>query len=482
MNIKKKLKVSLWKTPFFFFKSLVIFIKLTKSGALVLILNSQFETNKFKSIIHGINFLIYRGKKEEIGIKLLNCLTKLGPGYIKLGQALSTRPDIIGNEISKHLKKLQDDIDPFCGLLAKNIVERESKLLITDTFTLFNLEPIASASVAQVHKAILKNGEKVAVKILRPGIEKKLFSDFQFFYWGSKLIEFCMPRIKRLKLSQTVEVFSKTSLNELDLTMEASAGDELAENFKNYSRFRVPKIYWELTTKNVLVLEYIDGIKIDDINSLKKHNHNIKKIVSTAIEVFFLQVFRDGFFHGDMHPGNIFIDDKSNLIPIDFGIMGRLQNNDRQFLALLLTYLLDKKYSKVVQIHDEAGMLGKDVPHDQLAQAIRAISTPILNKPIGDISVAKLMGQIFGLSKSYNIEIQSQFSLLQKTMLMSEGIARQLRPEINMWELSRPLIDKWINETNDPFNIIEEWFHKNKKIILKIPEIINNLDKLLLKK
>ena len=482
MNIKKKLKVSLWKTPFFFFKSLVIFIKLTKSGALDLILNSQFETNKFKSIIHGINFLIYRGKKEEIGIKLLNCLTKLGPGYIKLGQALSTRPDIIGNEISKHLKKLQDDIDPFCGLLAKNIVERESKLLITDTFTLFNLEPIASASVAQVHKAILKNGKKVAVKILRPGIEKKLFNDFQFFYWGSKLIEFCIPRIKRLKLSQTVEVFSKTSLNELDLTMEASAGDELAENFKNYSRFRVPKIYWELTTKKVLVLEYIDGIKIDDINSLKKHNHNIKKIVSTAIEVFFLQVFRDGFFHGDMHPGNIFIDDKSNLIPIDFGIMGRLQNNDRQFLALLLTYLLDKKYSKVVQIHDEAGMLGNDVPHDQLAQAIRAISTPILNKPIGDISVAKLMGQIFGLSKSYNIEIQSQFSLLQKTMLMSEGIARQLRPEINMWELSRPLIDKWINETNDPFNIIEEWFHKNKKVILKIPEIINNLDKLLSKK
>jgi len=209
VNIKKKLKVSLWKTPFFFFKSLVIFIKLTKSGALVLILNSQFETNKFKSIIHGINFLIYRGKKEEIGINLLNCLTKLGPGYIKLGQALSTRPDIIGNEISKHLKKLQDDIDPFCGLLAKSIIERESKLLIADTFTLFNLEPIASASVAQVHKAILKNGEKVAVKILRPGIEKKLFSDFQFFYWGSKLIEFCMPRIKRLKLSQTVEVFSK---------------------------------------------------------------------------------------------------------------------------------------------------------------------------------------------------------------------------------------------------------------------------------
>ena len=482
MDIKKKLKIPVWTIPFFFFKSIITFISLTKAGTLILILNSQIETDKFNYIIRTLNFLFYRGKKHEIAKKLLECLIKLGPGYIKLGQALSTRPDIIGSEISDHLKKLQDDIYPFSGSIAKSIIENERKLLITDIFTSFNLKPIASASVAQVHRAILKNGEQVAVKILRPGIHKSLFNDFQFFYWASKCIEFFIPRIKRLKLSETVEVFSVISLNELDLIMEASAAAELDENFKNYSSFRVPKIYWEFTTKNILVLEYIDGIKIDDINNLKKHNHDIKKIVSTAVEVFFLQVFRDGFFHGDMHPGNIFIDKNSNLVPIDFGIMGRLQNKDRQFLALLLTYLLDKKYSKVVQIHAEAGMLGQDVPNEHLAQAIRAISTPILNKPIGDISIAKLMGQIFGLSKSYNIEIQSQFSLLQKTMLMSEGIARQLRPEINMWELSRPLIDKWINETNDPFNIIEEWFHKNKTILLKLPEIINNLDKLLSKK
>jgi ubiquinone biosynthesis protein len=183
-----------------------------------------------------------------------------------------------------------------------------------------------------------------------------------------------------------------------------------------------------------------------------------------------------------MHPGNIFIDKNGVLVPIDFGIMGRLKNKDRHFLALLLTYLLDKNYKKVVEIHAEANMLGDDISYEQLAQAIRAISTPILNKPIGEVSLAKLLGQILGLSKTYNIEIQSQFSLLQKTMLMAEGTARQLRPEVNMWELSRPLINKWINETDDPFQILEEWIHKNKIILLKIPEIIDKIDKLILKK
>ena len=249
---------------------------------------------------------------------------------------------------------------------------------------------------------------------------------------------------------------SEVSLNELDLTLEASAAEELSENFKDNPNYKVPKIYWEFTSKNILVLEYIQGIRIDDINALKKANHNIKKITEIGTEVFFLQVFRDGFFHGDMHPGNILINPKGVLIPIDFGIMGRLSNKDRQFLALLLTYLLNKNYRKVVEIHSEANMLGKDISHDHLAQAIRAICTPILNKPIGEVSLAKLLGQILGLSKEFNIEVQPQFTLLQKTMLMAEGTTRQINPDINMWDLSAPLIDKWINDTHDPFKILEE--------------------------
>ena len=482
MNIKNKLKSSIWKTPFFFIKSILVFIKLTRAGALILILNIEIIPKKLKFILRTFNFFIYKNDDEEIGSKLLKCLVELGPGYIKFGQALSTRSDLLGPEVTKHLKNLQDNIKPFSSLIAKEIIENETKLLINDIFMSFNETPIAAASVAQVHSGILINGEKVAIKILRPKIELILFRDFKFFYWASKCIEFLIPKTKRLKLSQTVEVFSNISLNEIDLTMEASAADELAENFKNHLNFRVPKIFWNLTSKKILVLEYIEGIKIDDLPALKKYNLDINKITNISAEVFFLQVFRDGFFHGDMHPGNIFIDKKGMLIPIDFGIMGRLNSKDRQFLALLLTYLLDKNFKKVVEIHSEANMLGSDVSHEQLALAIRAISTPILNKPIGDISLAKLLGQILGLSKLYNIEIQSQFSLLQKTMLMAEGTARQLSPETNMWELSRPLIKKWIDETNDPFNLLEEWFHKNKLILLKLPEIILKIEKLISKK
>ena len=482
MVTQNNLKYSILKTPFFFIRICLVFIKLTKAGALIPLLESDLVSNKLKLIIKIINFVLYKNDKSKIGIKLLNCLIKLGPGYVKLGQALSTRPDLTGIEINYHLKKLQDDVKPFSGLIAKDIVEKETKSLINDVFISFDQIPIASASVAQVHTGILKNGDKVAIKILKPQIEKLLFNDFKFFYCVSKCIELFFPKIKRLKLSKTVKVFFNISLIELDLTMEASAADELAENFKNHLNYRIPKIYWDLTTKRILVLEYIEGIKINDISALKKQKHNIEKIIEVSTEVFFLQVFRDGFFHGDMHPGNIFIDKNGTLVPIDFGIMGRLKNKDRHFLALLLTYLLDKDYKKVVEIHAEANMLGDDISYEQLAQAIRAISTPILNKPIGEVSLARLLGQILGLSKTYNIEIQSQFSLLQKTMLMAEGTARQLSPEINMWELSRPLINKWINETDDPFKILEEWIHKNKIILLKIPEIIDKIDKFVSKK
>ncbi len=482
MLIQDKLKCPIWKIPYFFVLSFTVFVKLAHTGIFKLLLDSSIFSNKINFMFKFINFIFHRHDKNHVGYKLLNCLIMLGPGFIKFGQALSTRPDLMGQETCKHLQKLQDDIKPFSFSVAKKIIESEAQKSIGDIFTTFNEIPIATASVAQVHFGTLENGHEVAIKLLKPNIEKLLFQDFIFFYWISKCLEFFIPKVKRLKLSKNVEVLSETSLNELDLTMEASAADELAENFKDHPKYRVPKIYWELTNKKMLVLEYIDGIKINDLSKLRKDKHNIDKITKIGTEVFFLQVFRDGFFHGDMHPGNIFIDKKGMLVPIDFGIMGRLSNNDRQFLALLLTYLLNKNYKKVVEIHSEANMLGKDISHDHLAQAIRAISTPILNKPIGQISLAKLLGQILGLSKEFNIEVQPQFTLLQKTMLMAEGTTRQINPEVNMWDLSGPLIDKWINESHDPFKIFEDWVHKNKILLLKIPEIMDKIDKIISKK
>ena len=482
MQIKQRLEYPIWKTPYFCVVGFFIFFKLVRAGTLKLLIDKPFFNKKLNLTLKFLNWLIYSENKDEIGKKLLRCLINLGPGYIKFGQALSTRPDLVDKKTCEYLKKLQDDMEPFSSSIAKNIIEKENHDSIDNIFSSFNEKPIANASVAQVHTAILKSGETVAIKILKPNIKEKLFKDFIFFYWVSKCLEIAIPSIKRLKLSKNVEVLSEVSLNELDLTLEASAAEELSENFKDNPNYKVPKIYWEFTSKNILVLEYIQGIRIDDINALKKANHNIKKITEIGTEVFFLQVFRDGFFHGDMHPGNILINPKGVLIPIDFGIMGRLSNKDRQFLALLLTYLLNKNYRKVVEIHSEANMLGKDISHDHLAQAIRAICTPILNKPIGEVSLAKLLGQILGLSKEFNIEVQPQFTLLQKTMLMAEGTTRQINPDINMWDLSAPLIDKWINDTHDPFKILEEWFHKNKLALLKIPEIIVQIEKILTKK
>ena len=482
MKIKQKLDYPIWKIPYFFIKSLIIIIKLLKTGVLTLLIKNRFFNRRIEIFFKILNFFFNKKKEKNIGKKLLDCLVQLGPGYIKFGQALSTRPDLFGKNTCDFLKILQDNLKPVPNSVAKKIICNENEFFLRDSLALFDNEPIASASVAQVHKGILKNGKKVAIKILKPNIQNQLFRDFSFFYWIARCLEFCIPSIKRLKLSKNVEVLSEVSLNELDLTLEAAAADELAENFKDHPNYNVPKIYWEFTTKNMLVLEFVEGVRIDDLDSLKTLKHNIKRITEIGTEVFFLQVFRDGFFHGDMHPGNILIDKQGALVPIDFGIMGRLSNKDRQFLALLLTYLLKKNYKKVVEIHHEANMLGTDISHDQLSQAIRAISTPILNKPIGEVSLAKLLGQILGLSKKFNIEVQPQFTLLQKTMLMAEGTTRQINPNINMWELSRPLIDKWINDTHDPFKVLEEWFHKNKIALLKIPEIINKFDEFISKK
>ena len=479
MKIQRKLKYPFWKTPYFLIKSLLIFIRVIRTGILTLLIENKYFNKQIELILKILNFIFGNKNQKEIGEKLSNILIDLGPGYIKFGQALSTRPDILGKSTCDELKKLQGNLIPFSNYIVKKIINDENENFFHESLASFDDNPIASASVAQVHTGTLKDGKKIAIKILKPNIHKQLFKDFTFFYWIAKFFEFFIPNIRRLKLSKNVEVLSEVSLNELDLTLEASAADELSENFKDHPNYKVPKIYWEFTTKNMLVIEFIDGIRIDDLELLNAAEHNIKKITEVGTEVFFLQVFRDGFFHGDMHPGNILIDKTGALVPIDFGIMGRLSNKDRQFLALLLTYLLNKNYKKVVEIHDEANMLGKDISHDHLSQAIRAISTPILNKPIGEVSLAKLLGQVLNLSKKFNIEVQPQFTLLQKTMLMAEGTTRQINPNINMWELSRPLIDKWITDTHDPFKVLEEWVYKNKIALLKIPEIINKFDQIL---
>ena len=478
-KVSSNLDYKFYEHPFFIIRLIKVFFTLSKSGFFSILLKINFFPKKFIFLIKFIIFLLEkRSKKHEMHF-CPKSLVKLGPGFIKLGQALSTRPDLFGEEITNKLIYLQDRLDPFSSNVAIRIIEHETGLKLNKIFNEFDKKPIASASVAQVHKGVLKNGEKVAIKILRPDIELKLFSDFKFFFWLSKQIEFFVPKFQRFKLSEMVTIFSITSINEVDLRLESSSANELNENFVKFKNFKVPKVYWEYTSKNLMILEFINGVRIDEIKKNKNRQINIQKLTKQASEIFFLQVFRDGFFHADLHPGNIFIDKKGNIVPLDFGIMGRLSNKDRKFLSELLMNLLDKKFAAVTKLHSENDMLGKNVSHDLLTHEIRALAIPILDKPIGQISLANLLGGILSLSNKFDIEVQPKFCLLQKTMVMAEGMARQINPKANMWELTRPLVEKWIEENFDPFNIIEDWFQENKRFVRNFPELLHKIEKLI---
>ena len=479
MNIEKKINFNFFNYPFFFFRLITTIFALGRNGFFSLVLKLNVLSPKLKLSLKILIYILEKKNLNNFEKFLPKTLSKLGPGFIKLGQALSTRPDIFGLKNTNKLVYLQDRLEPFSTRKAIEIIEKKIGLKLDQVFLNFNESPVAAASVAQVYEATLISGEKVAVKILRPNIEKILLQDFKFFFWISKQIEFFKPSFRRFKLSEMVKIFFQSSINEVDLRLEASSANELKENFHDFKRFKVPKIYWEFTSKEVMVLEFVDGVRIDKIQNNKKINFDLEELTKLASEIFFLQVFRDGFFHADLHPGNIFVDKDGNIIPLDFGIMGRLNNKDRKFLAELLINLLEKNFSAVTKLHNDYGMLSKNVNKELLTQEIRAISIPLLDKPIGQISLANLMGEILSLSRKFEIEIQPKFSLLQKTMVMAEGVARQLNPEANMWELTKPLVKKWIKANYDPFNLIEEWIESNKQIIEKIPEFFHKLNKLI---
>jgi len=479
MDIEKKIISNFYIFPLYYYRFISTIFVLGRNGFFSLILKLNLLPPKTKIFFKVLIYVLEKKKSHDFEKLLPKTLANLGPGFIKLGQALSTRPDIFGLKNTNKLAYLQDRLDPFSTNQAIKIIEEKIGLKLNEIFLNFIKDPIASASVAQVYKATLLSGEKVAVKILRPNIEKILLADFKFFFWISTQIEFFKPSLKRFKLSEMVKVFFQSSINEVDLRLEAASANELKDNFNNFKNFKVPKIYWEYTSKDIMILEYVDGIRIDKIKNNKNINFDLEKLTELASEIFFLQVFRDGFFHADLHPGNIFVDKNGKIIPLDFGIMGRLNNKDRKFLAELLINLLEKKFSAVTKLHYDYGMLSENVNHELLTQEIRAISVPLLDKPIGQISLANLMGEILSLSSKFDIEIQPKFSLLQKTMVMAEGVARQVNPNANMWMLTKPLVKKWITDNHDPFNLIEEWIENNKKIIEKLPEFFHKLNKLI---
>ena len=397
--------------------------------------------------------------KDE-GERLSSSLESMGTTFIKLGQFLATRPDIIGEELSKKLENLQDKLPPFSLNQAKEIIKND---LGNDTYnSIINLsEPVAAASIAQVHKAQINDSgtiKDVAIKILRPNIKKIFNDEIDAIMLFAFLVESFIKKTERLKLVEVVFLLKEITNLEMDLRFEAAAANEYAENTKNDVGFRVPQIYWNFTSENVMTLDWIDGISIRETEELKKRNHNTDKIAEDIIQNFLRHAVRDGFFHADMHQGNIFIDNDGHIVPIDFGIMGRLDKLSKRFLAEILFGFIQRDYRKVAEVHLVAGLVPKEVPID-------------------DISGGKLLKQLFDVTEKFNMQTQPQLLMLQKTMVVVEGVARKLNPNTNIWTTSKPVLESWLKETKNPMTTFNETLQNTSEVIKRLPEFPEIMDK-----
>ncbi len=384
------------------------------------------------------------------GQRLAAALSTLGPTFIKLGQALSTRSDLVGEEIAADLANLQDRLPPFPGEYAVAVIEDQLGRPLDQLFSSFDRKAIAAASIAQVHFAVTIEGAEVAVKVLRPGIEHSFRRDIDLLYWLTELALRAQPRLRRLRPLEVVEMFERTTHIEMDLRMEAAAASELAGNFKGDPWFKVPHVDWDRTSQHVMTLERIHGIKVDEAEKLRQAGHDLNRIMAIASASFFNQVFRDGYFHADLHPGNLFVNADGGVTVVDFGIMGRLDRTTRYYLADMLIGFLTGDYRRVAAVHFQAGYVPANQSIEMFTQAARSIGEPLLNKPLNEISVGRLLAQLFTITEQFEMETQPQLLLLQKSMLTAEGVGRALNPNMNMWEMARPLIEDWMREHRGP--------------------------------
>ena len=408
----------------------------------------------------------------RIGERLGLALQKSGPCFIKLGQALSVRSDIIGEELASDLSALQDHLPPFSGDDARQAIVQEFGQPIEKIFKCFEDKPVAAASIAQVHFATTIDGNPVAVKILRPKVEEAFSRDLAFLNWIAKTTEDHIPDMRRLRLLEFVQTLKKTIALEMDLRLEAAAGDELRSNFEGDSTFFVPNMDWTRTGRRVLTTERIEGFPIDEIENIKKLGLDAKTLVGNMARILFLQVFRDGFFHADLHPGNLSVAPNGSIQAVDFGIMGRIDKQTRFYLAEMLLGFLNADYEKVASVHFRAGYVPANQSEDQFAQAARAIAEPIFGLPLKEISLARLLSQLFQITQQFEMEAQPQLLLLQKTMLVAEGVGRQLYPDANMWQLAQPLIEEWMQEELTPEARAAETLSEAGKFLERLPVLI----------
>ncbi len=412
-----------------------------------------------------------KSNTESRGVRIRRTLEDLGPIYVKFGQALSTRKDLLPEDIADELVKLQDRVPPFSNEIARNIIEKELNMSISEAFAEFDPSPLASASVAQVHTAKLHTGENVIIKVLRPDIEKQIRSDIGLLYALARFAEKFWPDARRLHAIEVVTEFEKTTLDELDLVREAGNATKLRRNFENSPLIYIPEIHWPLTRKKVMVMERIYGIPIGEIDQLKTAGADFKSLAERGVEIFFTQVFRDNFFHADMHPGNIFVDIPNKYIAVDFGIVGSLSLSDQRYLAENFLAFFNRDYRKVAEMHVESGWVSSNTRIEEFEAAIRSVCEPIFEKPLKDISFGQLLLRLFQTAQRFDMHVQPQLVLLQKTLLNIEGLGRQLYPELDLWQTAKPFLEKWFHERLGPKAKLNKLIKQFPEFAEQFPEI-----------
>lgn len=377
-------------------------------------------------------------------------ITALGPAYIKFGQVLSTRPDVVGEDLANQLRVLQDKLPPFDTALAKAAIAEELGRPVGEIFTTFS-EPVAAASIAQVHSAVLAGtGETVAVKVLRPGIERAFRRDLDAFHFAAGMIERLLPGTRRLKPTEVVSHFEQTVLGELDLRLEAAAASQFAANTARDAHFRVPAPVWALSGRTVMVMDWAEGTAMGDVPALRAAGHDLVALSERVLQLFLSHALRDGYFHADMHQGNLKVAANGDVIAYDFGIMGQIDEYTRRVYAEILMGFIRRDYRRVAEVHFEAGYVPADRDVNAFALALRAVGEPIFGMNATQISMAKLLAYLFEVTERFGMQTRTELILLQRTMVVVEGVSRSLNPAMNMWEVARPVVETYIRENLGP--------------------------------
>ncbi len=410
------------------------------------------------------------------GQRLAAALQTLGPSFIKFGQSLSTRSDLIGEEVAIDLSDLRDRLPPFSAAEARATIEHEFERPLDTLFSSFDDTPVAAASIAQVHFAETVAGEPVAVKVLRPGIEAAFDRDLDLFYWVAETIEDLQPEYRRLRPVEVIRTFHDSVRMEMDLRLEAAAASELGDAFGADPGFSVPDIDWQHTQRRVMTIERIEGTPIGQRAALIEAGHDPETLAQTLLVAFLKQVFRDGFFHADLHPGNLFVEDSGRIMAVDFGIMGRLDKQTRRFVAELLLAFLTGDWHRAAEIHFEAGYVPRNKSVEVFAQACRSIGEPILGRSASDISIGRLLAQLFQITETFAMQTQPQLLLLQKTLVVVEGVCRDLSPDSNFFEAARPFLTEWVRDNLGPEARVRDLVGETAQAARRIPGLIDRAE------